>query len=237
MAMSVLWGEMEMRRRVFIVMALAAAVLPALNGVASATAVTRLLITGPFGKPSAAYTVKGTLYFRVTGDKSDRTLNTYWNGSVYDPARQCPELIKRYARLLGFAGYGGVAISGDNGNKLPSLGNGDAVASRFATASKKGFTYYANGSAVLPKPGSVISISGRSRADNVVRIDGGHVGILGDYPAPGTKTTVTAKLFDQNMPIALWKDVRFEKRNGKWYGLWTNSSRDHDVIGWATPSG
>lgn len=225
-----------MRRRTFVAATIAAVAIPMIVSGSWATGLSRVSITGPFGSPSQAYTVKGTLYFRIAGEKVDRSLNTYWNKTVYDPARQCPELIKRYARLLGFSGYN-VPITGDNGNKLPSLGNGDAAASRFATASAKGFVYHVNGSATLPKPGSVISISGRSRADNVLRIDGGHVGILGHYTPPSTTAVaVSAKLFDQNMPIALWKDIRFHKKNGKWYGLWTNSGRDHDVVGWATPS-
>jgi hypothetical protein len=225
-----------MRRRGFLLGAASAAAIALFPSRAWALTISGLWVQGPFAQ-STAYAVKGKLYFRLSGDRSDRVLNTYWNGSTTkDSTRQCPELIKRYARLIGFAGYTGGTLTGDNGNKLPSLGDGDAVASRFASASGSGFKYYSNGSSTLPKTGSVISISGYSQ-DGVLRIDGGHVGILCNYTPPtSTTTSFSVLLFDQNFPVAVWKEIRFEKRSGKWYATWTNNLRLHNIIGWATPS-
>jgi hypothetical protein len=226
-----------MRRRTFLSAATAALIFPWGVSRAWATAVSGLWVKGPLF-PKTPYRVKGTLYFRLSGDRSDRALNTYWNGDpVKDMTRQCPELIKRYAKLLGFRNFANVATPGDRFPDKPSLGNGDAVAGKFVSESGGGFKLWSNGSADLPKTGSVVSISGFS-VDGIKRIDGGHVGILCNYQAPGKYTTVVrVLLFDQNMPTDYWKEVRFEKSGGKWYGFWMNNGRDHKVVACATPTG
>lgn len=175
--------------------------------------------------------LKGTLYFRVNSDTADRSLNTYGNGAEATARdRQCVELIKRYAAKLGFAGYGGSLGSADNGNSLPSLGDGFQAASRFATASGGTFTYVANGASALPKAGAVLSI--------VEWIPGGHVGIICNHdPADAQDGSVNIKLFEQNMPIDTWKEITFTNRAGKWYGAMLNRGVYRDVVGWANPTG
>lgn len=187
--------------------------------------------------------VRGTISFKINGAKTAVSLYSYWNGGTTGSgagSRQCPEVIQRYARLLGFKNFGSVQLSGDNAaGKLPGLGDGSDAASNFAAKSDKGFAYVKNGSTSLPRPGAVVSISGYS-VDGVLRIDGGHVGIAMPYTTPDKKTTsVSIQLFDQNMPntVTDWRPVVFRKdSNGNWTGSWTNKSRDHMVIGWANPS-
>jgi hypothetical protein len=174
---------------------------------------------------------KGTLKFRVNNDTTDRTLNTYGNGTAATSSeRQCVELIKRYAAKLGFVGYTAALGAADNGNNLPSLGDGYQAAGNFAGKSDGGFVYVANGSASLPKAGAVVSIA--------EFIPGGHVGIICNHDAPtSTTTTVSIKLFEQNMPIDTWKEIRFRKSGGKWFGQMSNKGTYYDVVGWANPTG
>lgn len=175
--------------------------------------------------------LKGTLHYRVNSDSTDRALNAYGNGlDGSSSQRQCVELIKRYAAQLGFSGYGGSLGSNDNGNALPSVGDGYQAAQRFANASSGAFTFVANGASDLPKPGAVISIE--------QFIPGGHVGIVCNHDAAEAQSgALRIKIVEQNMPIDTWKEIRFSRTNGRWYGVMPNRGREPAVIGWANPTG
>lgn len=210
--------------------------LAALGSLSPALAATKIRIWGLWVVGPAAYkpndpgAVKGTMYFRVNTDPYDRSLITYGNGTAASaPDRQCPELIKRYAAKLGFKGFTD-SLKADNGNKLPSLGDGHQAAKNFAAKSDGAFVFVPNGSAEMPKPGAVLSI--------VEFVKGGHVGILCNHSANSNQTSpFSVKLFDQNMPITSWKEVKFTKSNKKWSGKFTNNRKDYDVVGWANPTG
>lgn len=180
--------------------------------------------------------LKGVLNFQVDNERTTRQVSAYWRGTQKaSPKRECPELIKRYAAALGFLGYS-MANRGfnDDGNSLASLGaSGSGVAREFANKSKGGFVYVSNSAVELPKAGAVISIRGWSTVPD------GHVGILGNHDAPGSKTkTVSIKLFDQNMPIKSWKTIDFARqKDGTWKGTMTNNGVQIDVVGWANPAG
>lgn len=226
---------LRMERRTFLATALAFGVFRAEAAVTSTTMrISGISYRGPYDGGNTLNVLKGTLYFRLNSDRSDRSLNTYGNGTAAtNPLRQCPELIKRYAAALGFTNYAGRVGQGDNGNGLPSLGaNAWEVAAQFATKSNGGFVFVANGASSLPKPGAVISFAGWAT------LTPGHVGIILDYSAPNSQaTTVTLRLFDQNMPVNTWKEVRFQKRQNRWYGELLNNSVYRPASGWANPAG
>jgi hypothetical protein len=214
-----------------ILLGLTAALIPSTSLAQATLRIWGLWARDPTPNRNGVNQLKGTLYFRVNNDTSDRSLNVYGNGlEATDPARQCVELIKRYAAKLRFSGYTASLGSGDNGNSLPSLGDGHQAASRFASASGGGFRYVANGASSLPKPGAVISI--------VEFIPGGHVGIICNHDAADAADgAVNIKIVEQNMPIDSWKEIRFTQRSGRWYGAMLNRGTYYDVVGWANPTG
>lgn len=220
-----------MLKRDLLLGALAAAASPSLGVCQSRFRIWGLWTRDPTRNRNGVNQLKGTLHFRVNNDSVDRSLNAYGNGAATTSRdRQCVELIKRYAARLGFSGYSAELGAGDNGNGLPSLGDGHEAARRFARASDRRFVYIANGSPELPKPGAVISI--------VEWIPGGHVGIVCNHdPADARGGTVNIKIFEQNMPIDSWKEIRFTRRNDRWYGAMLNRGVDRDVVGWANPTG
>ena len=176
--------------------------------------------------------VKAKANFKVNSDTNSRSLIAYGNGAGSTGSRQCVELIKRYAALLGFKDFANKVASGDNGAKLPALGDGKDAAKGFATKSNNGFAYVTNGGTGLPKAGAVISVAGWTTNPY------GHVGIVIGYTAPNsTATTVSFKIFEQNMPLDSWKEITFKKSGGKWSGYMPNSGKNHAVVGWANPAG
>lgn len=186
-------------------------------------------VSGPSndGKGSGS-TVKGTMTFTVNGSTTKRYLNSY--GKAGPTSRECPELIKRYAYLIGIPV--GTLGKGDNGNSLSSVGNGNQAAQKFASLPSSGFTYVANGSTALPKAGAVISIAGWTGNTP------GHVGIAMPYAKPSSSaTTVTISIFEQNMPISSWKTVTFTKsKSGTWTGQMRNGKNYPQTVGWANPN-
>jgi hypothetical protein len=224
-------GVMSMLRRTFLVAAASAIAWPSVGYCATSIRIWGLWARDPTPNRNGVNQLKGTLYFRVNSDRADRSLNTYGNGSAAtSPERQCVELIKRYAAKLGFPGYAANLGSTDNGNSLPSLGDGYQVARRFATASDGGFAFVANGATALPKAGAVISIE--------EWIPGGHVGIICNHDAQEAQAgEIRIKIFEQNMPIDTWKEIRFTRRSGLWSGAMLNNGVYRNVIGWANPTG
>lgn len=222
-----------MNRRTFLLSGIAAvAALPATAVAGAPMRISGVWFRGPYPNSNGLNQLKGTLYFRLNNDRSDRALNTYGAGTSTNTSRQCVELIKRYAAKLGFTGYSASLGSGDNGNGLPSVGDGHQAAARFATASNGGFTFVSNGSSTLPKPGAVLSIVPWTG------VSGGHVGILCNFDPPSSRTEVFyVKLFDQNMPIDQWKDIRFRKNAGRWYAEMLNNNIYRSATGWANPAG
>jgi hypothetical protein len=176
--------------------------------------------------------VKGTATIKVNSETNPRYLVAYGSGTDPYNIRQCVELVKRYAAILGFKDFAGKVATGDNGSKLPTLGDGKDTAKGFAGKSNGGFTYVTNSAASLPKAGAVISIAGWTANP------AGHVGIVIGYSAPSqTSTTVTFKIFEQNMPLDNWKEITFKKSNGKWSGYMPNKGSNYAVVGWANPTG
>ncbi len=219
-----------MHRRQLILVGLATAFAPHGALAQSTMRIWGLWANNPNANSNGLNQLKGTLNFRVNSDTSDRTLRVYGSGPGPDSPRQCVELIKRYAGKLRFSGYTAALGEADNGNSLPSLGHGYQAANRFASASGGGFIYVANGAAAPPKPGAVISI--------VQFIPGGHVGIICNHDASDAADgTVGIKIVEQNMPINSWKEINFTRRSGRWYGTMRNNGVDHDVVGWANPTG
>lgn len=223
-------AEKDMHRRRFILAGLATAVAPHTAWAQSTMRIWGLWANNPTPNRNGLNQLKGTLNFRVNNDTSDRTLRVYGSGTDANSPRQCVELIKRYAGKLRFSGYTASLGAADDGNSLPSLGDGYQTANRFAAASGGGFTYVANGATALPKPGAVISI--------VQFIPGGHVGIICNHDtADAADGTVNIKIVEQNMPIDTWKEIRFTQRSGRWYGAMLNRGVYQDVVGWANPTG
>lgn len=220
-----------MHRRLFLVTIAALAGTASSGRAQTAFRIFGLWARDPTPNRNGVNQLKGTLNFRVNADTADRTLNAYGNGTAGTaPERQCVELIKRYAAKLGFVGYSADLGPGDDGNGLPSLGDGHQAARRFASASGRRFVYVANGAAALPKPGAVISI--------VEWIPGGHVGIICNHdPADAQDGTVNIKIVEQNMPINTWKEITFTRRNDRWHGAMLNRGVYRDVVGWANPTG
>jgi RHS Repeat len=163
--------------------------------------------------------VKGTLRYRVNNETSDRTLISYGNGvDGKSMLHQCVELIKRYAAALGFP--------------ATALGDGKYVAANFAKLSSGAFVYVANGAPNLPKPGAVLSIDGWDA------LPPGHVGIICNHSdTDAASGTVRIKLFDQNMPVDVWKEITFRNIGGKWFGVMVNKGVERPVVGWADPAG
>jgi len=227
---------MAMRRRTFLLGSISSLFVATASLAASLVGITGLWVEGPTNNTRAG-AVRGVIHFRVKGESWERKLTSYVNDRPRNGAagkRECVELIKRYAANLGFPRFNKAKIGrGDDGNTLPSLGNGVDCAANFASRSEGNFRYYRNGQADLPKPGAVVSTKTWSGVP-------GHVGILCNYDRPSSRTTrLRVKLFDQNM-TGSWKEVVFTKKNGIWRGeITVNASRGItiDLQGWADPRG
>jgi hypothetical protein len=168
----------------------------------------------------------GTMSFRQNG--TNKSLPAYYNLTA-PFARQCVELTRRYAAVLGFAGFAGKIGANDDGSKLPSLGDGKYAAQNFAGVSGGTFIFVANDSTVLPKPGAVLSTP-------LTTVGAGHVMIVGSYPNPGTASAVTIPVFEQNTSLTYFRTVAFAKqKNGRWRGTYYNMGVNNIVVGWANP--
>lgn len=190
----------------------------------------------PTSGRNALNKLKATAKIKVNKDTSYRYLNTYGSGTNSSNPRQCVELIKRYAALLGFVNFAGKVDKTDKFIGNATLGNGNAAAKGFATASNGGFNFVSNGASSLPKPGSVISVEPWTTSGGTSIP--GHVGIVIDYAAPSaSSTSISLKIFEQNMPLDYWKVVVFTKSGGKWSGTMPNSGKKPKVVGWANPAG
>lgn len=205
------------------------ALVPASAILAATLALTYVSFADPLNAGRQTNAIKGTMYFYVNGQQ--RSLVSYGNADQESGPRQCVELVKRYAARLGFSGFG-AALKNDLGTSLPYLGaTADQTAQLFAQASGRNFSFVNDGASDLPRAGAVVSISIMKGV-----LPHGHVGILGNHANPGTATSVSIKIFDQNMYNAQWKVVEFTKRaNGRWYGSMANNGTPVAVAGWANP--
>lgn len=170
--------------------------------------------------------LKGTMTFKVNG--ASKSLNAYHN-LILPYARDCTELVMRYAATLGFAGYAGKVGANDDSSKLGRLGNGYEAAKKFAAASGGTFTYVTDYAAALPKPGAVLSTT-------LTTEPLGHVMIVGDHGDPGKATSISISVFEQNIPVDYFRTVVFTKqKNGTWHGTYYNKNVNNPIVGWANP--
>lgn len=188
--------------------------------------ITSVSISGALPYNARSDHLKGTMSFRLNG--AQKNLNAY-NNATTSSVRQCVELIRRYAATLGFAGYAGNVGTGDDASKLPSVGNGIDAAKKFATASGGKFIFVGNDTTALPKPGAVMSTP-------LSTLSAGHTAIFGSYSNPGSATSVTIPVFEQNIPVNSFRSVVFTKqRNGVWHGTYYNEGVNNALVGWANP--
>lgn len=178
--------------------------------------------------------LKGVLSFRVTGNPPLAASSPYrgiesWGNGDGSGRYQCVDLIRRYAQKLEFDGYQ-LPLRFD---QLPSVGNGQDAAERFAGRSGGGFRFVRSPASALPRLGAVVSIRGWPALPE------GHTGIVQRVSSSGTSAVVT--LFDQNFPSAQWKTLEFTRANNLWSGVLVNTPQSgavtrNAVTGWADPT-
>lgn len=227
-----------MDKRSFFVGATAAGLAALASPAAAATIAITELSVSPSQPNSGADklgALKGTLSFRVIANpklagNQYKGLESWGNGDGSGQF-QCVELIKRYAQKLEFKGYGAGVAS----KNLPSVGDGQDAARRFADNSSGTFVYTRKSGSRLPRLGAVLSIDGGTV------IPGGHVGIVQMVSTSSSGSRATVTLFDQNFPSSRWKTVDFTKSNGKWSGTMSNTKNGKttylNVVGWSDPTG
>lgn len=178
----------------------------------------------PYDLIGRANGIRGRLRFRVS--RSQVLGGT--NELIAYAGRECPELIVRYAQLLGF--------TQSRGRQITSVGDGRDAATNFQLYSGGLFSPPITESESLPKLGAVLSVGAWSSSYPGRH---GHVAIVWRTSSVGVNTTsATVTFFDQNMRNAgdAWKTVTFTRpalqpRNPRAIRLWRGEFENRPASG------